>query len=178
MGELWKRRPLPPCRQNLDRSSPKADRSPGLSKASIATGRPRRRAAAAVLAVSSALAVITVPGAASASQVSGSASALAHQDGICTGEVCFAAAIAGSQSISDFAVDDPNLNDNVYLSPGLNRGNTVGNNAKWAWNGSATRYAIICTDTAYRGDCASIAPNSGGVLSVRYRGNVESVRWE
>lgn len=146
-------------------------------KLSVATGQPRRRTAA-VLAVSFALAVITVPGAASASRVSSSTSLLANQDGICTSEICFAAAIAGNQSISDFAVDDPNLNNNVYISPGLNQGLTVGNTAKSVWNGNATRYAIICTDTGYRGSCTSIAPNSGGTLSVLYRNNVESVRWE
>ncbi|MEV8630863.1 hypothetical protein AB0395_04330 [Streptosporangium sp. NPDC051023] len=143
------------------------------------TGRQsRRRIAAAVLAACSALAVIATPGAADASQVSGSASLLANQDGICTSEICFAAASIGNQSISDFAVDDPNLNDNVYISPGLNRGLRVGNSAKWVWNGNPSRYAIICTDINYRGNCASVAPNSGGPLSFTYANDVESVRWE
>ncbi len=102
----------------------------------------------------------------------------ANQDGVCTGgEYCMYQNIAGTQSFSDFSVDDPNLANNVYTSPGIGQGTVVANTAKFGWNHDAARTVVICTSPNYTGSCAGTFPNSGGAYSVTYRGNVESLYW-
>ncbi|WP_283133302.1 hypothetical protein [Rhizohabitans arisaemae] len=135
---------------------------------------------AVVLTIGSAAVMATTPSQASGSAlVKSSSSIMANQDGICSGgEICFAAQSVGNQSLSDFSTNDANLNNNQYLSPGVNRGLTVGNTARWAWNYDSVRTAVICTGVNYTGSCAGIPPNSGGQLNVTYRANVESVYWQ
>ncbi|QXJ23322.1 hypothetical protein AGRA3207_004463 [Actinomadura graeca] len=115
-------------------------------------------------------------GASAANTTRAGSALLGHQDGVCTGgEFCLYQNILATQSFSDFAVNDPNLFDNVYLSPGTGQGTVVANNSRFGRNNDATRSAVICTDVNYTGSCAGFVPNSGGAFNVTYRGNVESL---
>jgi Peptidase inhibitor family I36 len=105
--------------------------------------------------------------------------AAAAQDGVCdVGDLClyFLPANKGFGSAYDNTHNDPNLNNNRFISSGLGAGVTVGNNASAYWNRDPSTTARVCTGVNYTG-CTDLPRNTAGTLPGGFGDDVESVYW-
>lgn len=105
---------------------------------------------------------------------------LASQDGACdVGDVCqyYLTSQSGFGSKYDTAHNDPNLNNNRFISIGSGRLSIVGNNSEFIWNRDPRTSVIICTGANYTGTCGTVGPNVSGNLTATYKNQVESLYW-
>ncbi|WP_157475210.1 peptidase inhibitor family I36 protein [Parafrankia sp. EUN1f] len=152
----------------------------------------RSRISLGALVLSGAVAVLAGAGPASAS--TGSTSP-AHKggttqsvvaprpNGICqtfsdgTGELCMWYFVNSTGSMLDLWDQDSNLNDNVFLTDDVGKGQTVGNNFESTRNTDSIYSAVLCDNPGFTGPTTTIAPNSGTGDLGTLRNRVESEYW-
>ncbi|WP_117212421.1 peptidase inhibitor family I36 protein [Allorhizocola rhizosphaerae] len=122
---------------------------------------------------------VTVPEATKVPQPAARTGIMGSEDGICHqynngfGDLCLWYFQDFGGSLIDLFIQDCNLSDDTYITPGGGQGQTVANNAESDWNYDLVHTARLWTGANCTGTWGDVAPGTGGNLSPTFRNNVE-----
>ncbi len=105
---------------------------------------------------------------------------LASLDGKCqVGDIClyYLDSAGGYGSEFDTGHNDGNLFNNHFISAGLGKHSTVGNNAEAVWNRDPHTTVYVCTGLNSTGSCGFVGPNVLGNLTSTFRNLSQSITW-
>jgi hypothetical protein len=103
-----------------------------------------------------------------------------NQDGACNslangdGDFCYWFSTNFVGSLSDFFFSDTNLNNNMYLTPGLGLGDVVGNDSESALNADSNLSVLVFTGLSFSGTFGVVNPRQFGNFNATFVNNVES----
>ena len=106
-----------------------------------------------------------------------------HLDGTCNqysngfGDFCLWWTQNFTNSLADFFIDDCNLNDNTFITPGGGQFARVGNNAESDWNFDLVFGARVWTGVNCTGTTGVVPQGSGGNFNSIYINNVEGLQF-